>query len=543
MPKMTGGEALVEALKTEGVDLVFGIPGHQNLDIYDALGRQDEIRHVLARHEEGVGYMADGYARTTGRPATAITTTGPGGLNMMSALGEAYADSSPILHVMSAIDLEYIDQNRGIDHEMRNQLGTFESVTAWNVLAKRPAEIPELVREAFRRMRTERPRPVQVQVPCDVQAQAEEVSLLPPASFAPPAGDENLVTRAAELLRAAERPLIYAGGGANRSWACEELAALAELSSAPIVTTTNGKGVVPDDHPLCLGDAWAKDAPAHRLFQEADAVLAVGTRFQATNTARWTMPLPERLVHVDIDPTELGKNYRAAIGIQGDAKRVLRQLYKRLKGQVKGRPERVAEIGLIKTAQRQYALGKARAPMEVLDIVRAELARNGIVTTNSLIGFWANRFLPMYAPNTYFAPVGFSTMGLALPMAIGAKIGNPGRQVIGLTGDGSFLWSLQELHTAVCEGAPVVVLICTDGAYGSIKFHQRRRFEGRYVAADFAAPDFVKFAESMGARGVRLRGTDGLGEAIREGLAADRPTLIELWGIPLAESSPFRHIG
>jgi acetolactate synthase-1/2/3 large subunit len=301
--------------------------------------------------------------------------------------------------------------------------------------------------------------------------------------------------------------------------------------------------VVPEDHPLALGDAWAKDAPAHKLFEEADAVLAVGTRFQATNTARWSMPMPERLVHVDIDPGELGKNYRPAIGIQGDAKTVLRQLYKRLAGSVRPNVERGKQIGLVKTAQRQYALNKARAPMEVLDIVRGELARDGIVTTNSLIGFWANRFLPMYAPNTFFAPVGFSTLGLTLPMAIGAKIGNPDRQVIGLTGDGSFLFSLQELHTAVCEGAPVVILVCTDGSYGSIKFHQRRRFSGRYVAADFAAPDFVKFAESFGARGVRLRGTSGLAEAIRDGLNADKPTIIELWGIPLAESSPFRHIG
>jgi len=175
MPKLTGAQALVQALQVEGVDTAFGIPGHQNLDIYDALAQQDRIRHVLARHEEGAGYMADGYARVSGRPGVAITTTGPGGCNIMSALGEAYADSSPILHIMSAIDLEFIGKARGIDHEMKDQMQAFQSVTAWNALVRRPAEIPELVREAFTRMRAGRPRPVQLQIPCDVQARADEV--------------------------------------------------------------------------------------------------------------------------------------------------------------------------------------------------------------------------------------------------------------------------------------------------------------------------------------------------------------------------------
>ncbi len=543
MSKLTGAQALVQALQVEGVQTAFGIPGHQNLDIYDALARQDQIRHVLTRHEEGAGYMADGYARVSGRPGVAITTTGPGGCNIMSALGEAYADSSPILHIMSTIDLEFIGKARGIDHEMKDQMQAFQSVTAWNALVRRPAEIPELVREAFTRMRAGRPRPVQLQIPCDVQAQAEEVSVLPPTSYRPPSADGRLIGRAVELLRSAARPLIYAGGGANRSLATKPLLALAERLQAPIVTTTNGKGVVPEDHALVLGDAWAKDAPANRLFEEADVVLAVGTRFQATMTARWTLPMPERLIQIDIDADEIGKNYRPAVGIQGDAKTVLGEIFERLGAGARPDAEWAEQIARVKAAQRRYAASVAPAPLEVLDIVRAELERDGVVTTNSLIGFWANRFFPMYEPNTYCAPVGFSTLGFSMPVAIGAKIACPDRQVIGLTGDGSFLFSLQELHTAVCERAPVVVLICTDGAYGSIKFHQRRRFDGRYVAADFAAPDFVKFAESFGARGVRLQGTRGLAEAIREGFAAETPTLIELWGIPLAERSPFRHIG
>ena len=542
MPRMTGGQALVEALQIEGVTTVFGIPGHQNLDIYDALARQQQIRHVLARHEEGVAYMADGYARATGQPGVAITTTGPGGCNAMAALGEAYADSSPVLHVMSEIDLGFIGQNRGIDHEMKDQLDCFRSVTSWNALVERPAQIPELVREAFRRMRVGRPRPVQLQIPCDVQAMEEEVTLLPPTTYTPPSGDERLVGRAVEVLNASERPLIYAGGGANRSGASEELAILADLLQAPVLTTTNGKGAVPDDHLLGLGDAWARDAPAHRLVQAADAVLAVGTRFQATMTARWTMQMPERLVQIDIDSSELGKNYPVAVGIPGDARTVLRQLAERLTPHAGRRAPRTEEVARVKAAQREYALNKARAAVGVLDTVRSALPRDAIVTTNSLIGFWANRFFPTYAPNTFFAPVGFSNMGFALPVAIGARVGCPDRKVLGLSGDGSFLFSLQELHTAVCEGVPIVMLVCTDGAYGSIKFHQRRRFEGRYMAADFPAPDFVKLPESFGARGVRLHGTDGLAGALGEGLAADHPTVIELWGIPLAESSPFRHI-
>ena len=527
MPTMTGGQALVEALRAEGVRTVFGIPVLHNLHVYEALRRCPAIRHITTRHEKGAAFMADGYARASGEPGVCLTITGPGAANTLTAVGNAYSDSSPVLCISSEIAADFIGQGKEVFHELKDQLGLFAGVTAWNERVVSVAEIPGAVHRAVCSLRTGRPRPAHLDVPIDVLAARGQVEIVGPEPLAPPAADRGQVREAAALLAAAHVPLIYVGGGAVLAGASAALVRLAERLGAPVVSDYMGKGAFPEDHPLSLGcGPWRRGLIADYLAR-ADLLLVVGARLGPVETRDWSLRLPKTLVHVDIDPTVVGRHYPATVGVIGDARVALEQITAVLDAlaQHPG-PSPAAEIARWQAAERAQLQGELG--FGFMAAMQAALARDAIIVNDAaLVNAWTARCLPACTPRSFLFPNGFAALGFGLPAAIGAKIVCPERQVVVVCGDGGFLFTGQELATAVQYGVNVIAVVFNDGGYGSIARLQQAHF-GATFAADLVNPDFVRLAEAFGAWAARASTPEEVGAALAAALAADRPALIEV---------------
>lgn len=530
MPLVTGGQAVADALRAEGVEVVFGIPGEHTIPLYDGLyHHRDAIRHILTRHEQGAGFMAEGYAMASGKVGVCITTTGPGAFNALTALAEAYGDSVPVLLITSEISREFIGQERGITHQSKDQLGVLARASGWAAQASSVGEIPEVVHEAFVRMRSGRPRPAVVQIPLDVLAERDDVSPLSPQTLERPAAEATAVARAAELLAQAERPIVWAGGGVNIAGANETLRRVAELLGAPVVTTPDGKGAIPEDHPLSLGNA-SGEGPVIDLLRRSDAALVVGTRFQQRIMRNWTLPIPKMMVQIDVDPSEIGKNYAATVALAGDAAVVLEQLH----GQLATRPiapkrNAEADVARIRETISAFLHERAGPEAEMMDVMRAKLARDAVFFSDTARGVaWLRGSLPVYTPRSFFTPGGFSTLGFSVPAAIGAKAALPQRQVCAVCGDGSFMFTCNELGTAIQEGLGIDVILFNNKAHQLIKDHQDQDCESRYIGADLAQPDFVRFAESFGALGLRVEKLEQLSPALDQARESRKPAIVEI---------------
>ncbi len=535
MTRMTGGQALVQTLKTNGVTTVFGIPGTHNLPIYDALyHEQTAIRHILARHESGAGLMANGYARASGQPGVAIVTTGPAVGNIMGSVGDAYRDSVPVLVIASQITSGFIGQDRGVFHEMRDQLGMAAAITKWSRRVTRVADIPAAVNEAWLAMTSGRPRPAYIEIPEDVLAAEDDLEIAPAPHLAPPAADAQLVAQAARILRDATRPLIFAGGGVQWSGATGALAKLAEALGAPVANTCNGKGALPDDHPLALGFAVFGLEPIMNLWKQADAVLAIGTDLDEITTGGWQLPPPRGLVQVDIDPAQIGRNYPVDVGLAGDARVVLRQLADALDGPG---PDAVTPWAMealgVRRQMRDAAAGTDG--LALVQALSAALGRDGITTGDAAcVGGWQLWHQPVYEPRTFLFPLGFGTLGFGLPAALGAQAAHPDRRVICLCGDGGFLFTGQELACAVQHELNVVTVVVNDNTFGAIRRQQERNYGGRVFAADLVNPDFPLLAQAYGATGLHIETMDELPGALDAAFASGKPALIEVPG-PLSD--------
>ena len=537
--RMTGGEAVVRSLAAHDVDTVFGIPGTHNLGIYDALRAMGGIRHILARHEQGAAFMADGYARASGEVGVCISTTGPAALNTLASLGTAFSDSSPVLCIASQIPAEGIGLDKGYLHECQDQLGSFAPVTKWRARADTVEAIPGVMQEAFAQMLSGRPRPTAVEIPCDTLDESDEVTMPAPAAVDRPGPEPEQVERAARLLRAARRPVIWAGGGVIGSSAGAEVRQLAERLQAPIFTTVLGKGAIADDHPLSAGATILH--PAARAFlAESDLMLAVGTRFTEEETDRWGLCLPDSLIHIDIDPEEIDRNYPATVGVVGDARAALQLINTQL--QDLGKQDSGSAAGIAKLRQKIWRYCQARAPegVELVQTLRKALPRDTIIVSDlTVAAYWCRRLLDIYEPRTNIYPWGFCTLGFGLPAAIGAKVARPDRPVVVLCGDGGFLFNCQELAVAAQFDVPIVALVFNDSAYGVLKPQQMARY-GQAHAVDLVNPDFVALAGAFGVDGCRVTSIEQLGPAVAKAIEADRSALIELPGTlpwPIMEPS------
>lgn len=522
---ITGGEAVVESLASHGVRTVFGIPGTHNLAIYDALLDSD-IRHILTRHEQGAAFMADGYSRASGRPGVCITTTGPAVMNTLAALSTAYSNSSPVLVIASQISVQHMGQAKGYGHESPDQLSGFRPVTKWSCCCDTIASIPIAIRDAFLEMRTGRPRPVVVEIPFDVLDASCTVEIPAPASAKTAQPDDASLDRAAYLLRKAKRPMIWAGGGVVISEASAALCSLAELLEAPVFVTTNGKGSLPEDHPLAAGNTLAHPLTG-KYISNCDLMLAIGTRFSEVETTRWALNLPSELIQIDVDAEQIGRNYPVSEGIVGDAKLALEALVNRCSDN-EPQASRAKEVTELKSSLMQNFEKKSSEAVELIRILRSALPRETVIVSDlTVAAYWCHYVLNVFEPRTYLTATAFGTLGFGLPAAIGAKIAVPNRPVVALVGDGGFQFTCQELGTAVQFGVPVVVVVFNDNGYGILLPQQEARY-GRTNAAKLVNPDFVELARSFGVESKRVKVIGELGDALKSSLNMNRPSLIEV---------------
>jgi acetolactate synthase-1/2/3 large subunit len=533
MTEMTGGQALAQSLRVEGVEVIFGLPGVQLDWAVDALYEEREnIRFIQTRHEQASAYMADGYARATGRPGTCLVVPGPGVLNATAALSTAYACSSPVFCVTGQIQSDLIGRNRGLLHEIPDQLRVLASVTKWAQRANTPAEIPSLVHEAFRQMATGRPRPVEIEIPPDILAARGDVHLAEPEPFTRgTAGDADHLEEAARLLGRAERPLIFAGGGVIAAGASEELRALAELLEAPVVMTQNSRGALSDRHYLAQIPVAGRE-----LLPDADVILAVGTRFLQPAT-QWGVHQDQRVIQIDLDPEEIGRNASLAVAIEADAKLALPELARRVERYNRVRPSRREELEARK-ANLLERLNAIRPQAEFAAAIRQELPDDGIVVCDmTQVAYWSRLGFPVYEPGTFLTPGYQGTLGLAFPTSLGAQVGCPERKVVSISGDGGFMYNVQELSTMAQQGINAVAIVFNDHAYGNVRRAQRQQFHEHVIGTDLRNPDFAKLAELFGVSGARATDAAELRVALRSALAGAGPALIE---VPVEEMpSPF----
>ncbi|MDQ3693679.1 MAG: thiamine pyrophosphate-binding protein [Chloroflexota bacterium] len=536
---LTGGGALVASLIGEGIDTIFGLPGVQLDGAFDALyTERDRVRVLQTRHEQGAAYMADGYARASGKVGTCLVVPGPGLLNAAAALSTAYACNSPVLCVTGQIQSDLIEVGRGLLHEIPNQLGMVRSVTKHAARAMTPGDIPELVGEAFRQLRTGRPRPVEIEVPPDILLATGEVTLSGPGPRPEPAApDPEQIEIAAKLLGAAKQPLIWSGGGILRASAGPELLRLAELLQAPVVMSQNGKGAIADDHYLAHNTVGAVD-----LLPVADVVLVTGSRFALDSLSGLSrFAVGKTLIHIDIDPEELVRNRVPDVGIEADAKLGLAALAEGIERHNISRPSRRAELMELKRAV-AARLGAIAPQAEYALAIRRALPRDGVfVSEMTQIGYWSNFGFPVYEPLTYITPGYQGTLGYGFPTALGAKVAKPGVPVVSVNGDGGFGFCLNELATMAQHQIAAVVLVFDDNAYGNVLRIQQEQFDGRTIASTLVNPDYRKLAESFGIAGRLAETPAALERQLTDSFKADEPTLIH---IPVGSMpNPWRQLG
>lgn len=535
MPEMTGGDAVHRVLKAAGVECVFGIPSQHNLGLYDALCRHGDIRVIGTRHEQGAVHAADGYARATGRLGVAIVSTGPGTANAMNGLYEAGFASSPVLLITTQVDTTWLGKGKGFIHDADRQLAMLRTVTRASETVFHAGEIVRKLQQVITDIQTGRPQPGAVEIPTDLLLATlpeTAVEWQPPAPLAP---SPAALDHAAALLAQSRRPLLWLGGGCQAGAA--EVRALAERLGAPVVSTANGRGVVPHGHPLYVGNQTHLPA-FNDLLAAADLVLAIGTRFQALASQYWRQPMPP-LLHLDADPGVIGRNYPPELAIVGDAGLGAQGLLERLT------PAAIDEDFLALAAATRDRLATTLAQMigddhrRLVDTIETLWPADAPIVADATIAAntWGNFLLAVRGPRIAHYSTSLA-IGPALALGIGAAVGS-GRKTLVIHGDGGVMLNLAELATAVECNAPVVVCVFNDGGYGVLKALQHVS-TGRPYAVDLHTPDFVALAAAMGLPGARVTSCAGFTETLRAALAATGPYLIE---IDLHALAPIRMFG
>lgn len=535
MTSVTGGEAIVGGLIAHGVDTVFGLPGAQIYGLFDAF-HQAQLKVIGARHEQACGYMAYGYARASGRPGVFSVVPGPGVLNAGAALLTAFGSNEPVLCLTGQVPTSFLGRGRGHLHEMPDQLATLRSFVKWADRIEHPGDAPTKVARAFQEMLSGRRGPCALETPWDVFTQRADVG--PPSAFdklAPPQPDSDRIQAAAALIAASRRPMIFVGSGAIDAGA--EILELAELIDAPVVAFRSGRGIVSNAHELGL-----TMAAAYHLWPRTDLIIGIGTRLELPGW-RWPYrPEGQTSIRIDIDPVEM-RRFAADVAVVADASAGTRDLR-----------AAVGKAGYRKTAGRRDEMrdASARALQEIqavqpqmayLDILRAVLPAEAIVTDElSQVGFASWYGFPIYQPRTFITSGYQGTLGSGFPTALGAKVAHPDTPVVAITGDGGFMFGVQELATAAQYNIGVVTLVFNNNAYGNVRRDQMQVFDGRVVAADLVNPDFVKLAESFGVAAARVTSPDAFRPALEQALAHGGPYLIVIEVPRDSETSPWAFI-
>lgn len=521
---MKAAELIVKCLENEGVEFIFGVPGEENMDLLDAL-LGSPIRFVMTRHEQGAAFMADVYGRLTGQAGVCLSTLGPGATNLLTGIADANMDHAPLVALTAQAGH---DRMHKASHQHLDVVTLFRTVTKWNTSLPIPDIIPEAFRKAFKLAQSEKPGATHLDIPEDVagretDGQPLRVQWLHPGGAAP-----EQIEKAARIISEAARPVVLAGNGVIRGRAAAALVRFAEKLNIPVATTFMAKGVIPELHPLALGAIGLQLRDHVNLaFAEADVVISVGYDVVEYAPRSWNPTLDQRIVHLDQSPAEVDAAYIVEVGVVGDIASALDAL-----AQV-ATPHAVAHGAQFRKSLHDELEQGGRdnsfplKPQRILADLRSALADDDIVIAD--VGahkLWLARLFPCRQPNTCVISNGFAAMGIAIPGAVAAKLVRPDRQVVAVTGDGGFLMNSQELETAVRLETPFVVLVVNDHSYGLIRWKQMQQFD-RPAFVDFGNPDFVKYAESFGAQGIRIKAANELAPALRRALSANKLTIID----------------
>lgn len=529
--KMTAAQALVKCLEEQGVQVVFGYPGGNILPVYDALIETDRIRNILVRHEQGAVHAAEGYARVTGKVGVCMTTSGPGATNLVTGIADAYMDSVPLVVITGQVPTTMVGTDAFQEVDIT---GITIPITKHNYLVKNAKELPLIIKRAFHIASTGRPGPVLIDLPKNVlqeeitYSSPEDLKLL---GYKPTVkGHKSQIAMACKAIAEAKQPLIYAGGGIISSNASEVLIELAERISAPVATTLMGIGGFPGGHPLALGMLGLHGARyTNRAVMECDVLLALGSRFDDRVAVDFNNFAPNaRIIHVDIDPAEIGKNVRAHIPIVGDVRTVMETMLETLE-----KKHLDAWLNKIEGWKAEHPLRYEAAaelkPQFVIETICEVTDGEAILVTD--VGqhqMWAAQYYKAKKPRTFISSGGLGTMGFGLPAAIGAQFGAPDRNVVLVTGDGSFQMCMQEFGTAAEHNLPVKVVILNNGSLGMVRQLQKHYCSGRYTASTLSkSPDFVKFAGVYDAVGIRVTEPGALHQALEEAMKIEGPVIIE----------------
>jgi acetolactate synthase I/II/III large subunit len=537
MTSSTGGEAIVSGLVAHGVDTVFGLPGAQTYGLFDAF-QQAQLKVIGARHEQACGYMAFGYARSTGKPGVFSVVPGPGVLNAGAALLTALGSNEPVLCLTGQVPTQFIGKGRGHLHEMPDQLATLRTFVKWADRIEYPDAAPALVSRAFQEMLSGRRGPVALEMPWDVFTQRAQTGLSKPFDPLPaPQPDPERVKAAAALIAGSKTPMIFVGSGAIH--AREEILELAELIDAPVVAFRSGRGIVSNAHELGL-----TIAAAYKLWPKTDLMIGIGTRMELpASSFRWPFqPDGLKSIRIDIDPSEMRRltpDAPVVADAQAGTSELLAAVRKAGYTKTRGRRAAIREASAAALEQIQ----KIQPQMAYLNILREVLPHNAIVTDElSQVGFASWYGFPIYEPRTFITSGYQGTLGSGFPTALGAKVANPDRPVVAITGDGGFMFGVQELATAVQFNIGVITLVFNNNAYGNVRRDQRERFGGRVVASDLVNPDFVKLAESFGVGAARVTSPQEFRPALERALADGGPYLIAIEVPRDSETSPWEFI-
>ncbi|RQH12069.1 thiamine pyrophosphate-dependent enzyme [Bradyrhizobium sp. RP6] len=537
MTTLTGGEAIVSGLVAHGVDTVFGLPGAQVYGLFDAF-HQAQLKVIGARHEQACGYMAFGYARSSGRPGVFSVVPGPGVLNASAALLTAFGCNEPVLCVTGQVPTQFLGKGRGHLHEMPDQLATLRTYVKWADRIEYPGNAPTIVARAFQEMMSGRRGPASVEMPWDVFTQRADTAAAQVLEPLPaPLPDPDLIKKAAALIKSSKAPMIFVGSGAIH--AGEEILELAEMIDAPVVAFRSGRGIVSNAHELGL-----TMAAAYRLWPTTDLMIAVGTRAELPASGfRWPyQPSGLKSIRIDIDPAEM-RRIISDVAIVADAKAGTADLVAAVRkagyARTRGRREAIRQA----TATAQTEIQRIQPQMAYLNILREVLPANAIVTDElSQVGFASWYGFPVYQTRTFITSGYQGTLGSGFPTALGAKVANPDKPVVAITGDGGFMFGVQELSTAVQFNIGVVTLVFNNNAYGNVRRDQRERFDGRVVASDLVNPDFVKLAESFGVAAARVTAPDQFRAVLEKALAHGGPYLVSVEVTRDSEVSPWAFI-
>ncbi|MDG7054606.1 MAG: biosynthetic-type acetolactate synthase large subunit [Nitrososphaerota archaeon] len=548
MENMIGAKALMKALEKEGVKEVFGLPGGANLPMYDELYKSN-IRHILARHEQSAAHMADGFGRVSRKAGVCFATSGPGATNILTGLATAHADSAPMVAITGQVPVAMIGRDAFQESDI---IGMSHPCVKYAFQPRTPEEIPEVVKKGFYIAESGRPGPVLLDIPKDVQQNEAEMTFPDTIKMRGyhPWTDPDIVNveRAIEMLLSADKPIILAGGGTIISSAFAELQAIAEMLMIPVVTTFKGKGAFPENHALSLGPIGMHGhAEANKLMTQADCVLAIGTRFSDRSVGTFEeFEKRLKIIHMDVDPAEIGKNQTTQVAVVGDVKASLRIMIKMLQQKAIKKSDDNKWLKHVNETKAYWRENLKIHPGEmgaakILRKLREVLPHKAICTTE--VGqhqMWASLFFDVIQPGTFFSSTGLGTMGWGFPASIGAKAAKPDVPVVDIAGDGSFNMTENSLATSVLENLPVIVFLVNNYSLGMVAQWQRTFYDRRMIGVDQKdCPDYIKIAESYGAQGIRAQSLDELEKAIKVGLKSDVATVIDIPIDPEEDVLPF----